>query len=613
MKFFLLLTFLILYISPVFLKADEVLNLEPWNDIAWKRLLHYSSSKSRIVSKDFFLSPNGNNDLKAEFLENYNAIINNKTDQTNIPIACKFPARALYIQQILNKQGRELKLPDCYRFEKWAKAIDAKSITLIFPSSFLNNPASMFGHTLLRLDTPNQNETTRMLSYSVNFAAHTQGENALIYAFKGIFGGYYGFFSVAPYYEKLKKYSDLESRDIWEYELNFTDEEVKLLVAHLWELREIPFYYYYFDENCSYHLLALFEAIRPSLKLTEKFFAKAIPVDTVKVLLKNNGLLNKTVYRPSNVSKIKTRIKSTEADLQKNSLTCLDKCDLSAYQENERAKIIDLAYDYLDYQRLKKKGDVSIEEKRQLGLLAERSKLNVKDQIVTDTVLNPKIDPAISHGTNRVSFYYGQRNNANFYDLEFRPAYHDLLDSLSGYQKGAGIDFLDFGLRVREDDDLILQKFKLLNIDSLSGRDLFFKPLSWHFETGFVRREFDDSDIEKLQYQTSIAFGMSKELNSLLVSVLPKLNIAISEHYYDNVDLQPGITFNILRQADQGLSFNPSFDAFFETLGSNDFNFSYKVPVSYAITKDVAIRSEFERIYQESIDSIFRVGGNFYW
>src|SRR5262249_24351806 len=149
--------------------------------------------------------------------------------------------------------------PPCRALQKWYAALNPAGITVIFPTSFVNNPASTFGHTFLRIDQPGQTEETRPLPYTINYAAAVHGENALSYAVRGIFGGYDGFYSIAPYYKQITQYSDLENRDIWEYQLSHTDEEVRLLVLHLWEIKDIPFSYFYFDENCAYHIAALLD------------------------------------------------------------------------------------------------------------------------------------------------------------------------------------------------------------------------------------------------------------------------------------------------------------------------------------------------------------------
>ena len=97
-------------------------------------------------------------------------------------------------------------------------------------------------------------------------AADTHEQRGVNYAFKGLFGGYQGRFSIAPYYVAVKTYGDIENRDIWEYGLNLTQEETSQMLRHVWEMRSAWFDYYFLDENCSYHLLSLLETARPGLR-----------------------------------------------------------------------------------------------------------------------------------------------------------------------------------------------------------------------------------------------------------------------------------------------------------------------------------------------------------
>jgi hypothetical protein len=79
-----------------------------------------------------------------------------------------------------------------------------------------------------------------------------------LYAIKGLFGFYRGYYSILPYYAKIQEYRDVSDRDIWEYPLNLEYEEVIKLLMHIYELNAIYSDYYFFDENCSYFLPALF-------------------------------------------------------------------------------------------------------------------------------------------------------------------------------------------------------------------------------------------------------------------------------------------------------------------------------------------------------------------
>src|SRR5205085_2119317 len=90
-----------------------------------------------------------------------------------------------------------------------------------------------------------------LLDYGVDYSATADTSNPVLYAFKGIFGFFPGTFHIFPYYYKVREYNDYESRDLWEYDLSLTPQQVTMLVAHLYELGATYFDYYYIDENCS--------------------------------------------------------------------------------------------------------------------------------------------------------------------------------------------------------------------------------------------------------------------------------------------------------------------------------------------------------------------------
>lgn len=76
--------------------------------------------------------------------------------------------------------------------------LDVASVTVVFASAYLDNPASLFGHTLLRLDQRDQTERTRLLAHAINYAADDSNNHPLLYAFDGIAGGFQGRFEVQP-------------------------------------------------------------------------------------------------------------------------------------------------------------------------------------------------------------------------------------------------------------------------------------------------------------------------------------------------------------------------------------------------------------------------------
>ncbi len=274
------------------------------NEREWHLLLHYRANlfggyTSEQDDPGFFLSPDGKTDPQAELdatlRQFFSAELIGRSKQ---PAQCAFVARYAWLQERLGFDPAQLPPMPCERFERWIEEFHARSITLVFPSAFMNNPASMFGHTLLRVDQEGQTPHTRILAYTINFAADVPKDEGLAYPIRGIFGGYSGYFSTIPYYLKVQEYRDIENRDIWEYRLNFDGPQIRRLLMHAWELGNASFDYFFFKENCSYHLLSLLEFADPSLRLTEKFRFWTIPADTVRLLADQPGLVTDIRFSP---------------------------------------------------------------------------------------------------------------------------------------------------------------------------------------------------------------------------------------------------------------------------------------------------------------------------
>ena len=208
----------------------------------WHVLLHYRKNvfggyTSEADDPGFFLSPDGKTDPQAELTATLVKLFSPElVGRSRQPAQCAFIARYTWLKDVLSiDDGRLPPLP-CERFHNWYHELNPQSITLVFPSAYMNNPSSMFGHTLLRIDQKGQTEQTRILAYTINYAADVPRDEGVSFAVKGIFGGYKGYFSTVPYYLKVREYRDIENRDIWEYRLNLTDDQVRRMLMHAWEL-----------------------------------------------------------------------------------------------------------------------------------------------------------------------------------------------------------------------------------------------------------------------------------------------------------------------------------------------------------------------------------------
>ena len=416
------------------------------NDPYWHKLLHYEANLlgsgyiSKVDSTEFFNAADGKVDPKAELLatlESFFPLANVKREEIQQPLQCAFIARFQWLKQKLQFDARRLASLPCPEYEEWISIIAPNGVTLIFPSAYMNNPSSMFGHTLLRIDRGGQNETSQLVSYSINYAARTDESSGLAFAYKGLFGKYPGYFSVLPYYEKVNEYNDLENRDIWEYTLNFTQTEVLRMLRHAWELDDIHFEYYFVDENCSYQLLSLLQLARPGFQFTSEFTLWATPVDTLRAVLDEQNLLESVEYRPSAQTRIAHQssfLTGTETDLVLDLVYGRrqpDDSDISAYSPQRQALMLELAFDYLQFLHNERELGRDQVAQRSIGLLKMRSGVDTTSP--AGKVPDPKYRPDQGHETSRLALVRGRLEDTNYTELSLRPTYHDLLDDRRGF------------------------------------------------------------------------------------------------------------------------------------------------------------------------------------
>jgi hypothetical protein len=286
----------------------------------WQVLLHYRSNAlgdgltSDADDPRFFLAPAGKTDPAAELAATLAAFFSSAPVGANPqPAQCAFVARYAWLRQELGFDPRRLPEHSCEAYSRWKAELDAETATFVFTSAYLNNPASLFGHTLLRLDRRGEPASTQLLAYAVSYAADDSGSTGLMYGIKGIAGGFTGYFELQSYDRLVRTYSDIENRDIWEYRLNLTPGQMARLVAHLWELREVRFDYYFFSENCAWQLLTLLEVADPSRVLSDRFALWVAPPDVLRLINAEAGLVGSVTPRPARGSAIRRRYAALDA------------------------------------------------------------------------------------------------------------------------------------------------------------------------------------------------------------------------------------------------------------------------------------------------------------
>lgn len=570
-------------------------------DPEWHALLHYRPNRlfpgitSEADHPQFFISPTGKTDPQAELEATLAAFFSDvqETDTQQHP-QCAFVARYHWLKRRLGFDAQRLPERECRRYQAWRSTLNPGKVTLVFPAAYVNNPSSMFGHTLLRVDAKDQAERADLLAYAVNYAAQTDEQNGAVFAVRAMIGSYPGAFTMTPYYVKVKEYSDIEHRDLWEYELTFTPEEIDRMLMHVWELGPIHFDYYFFDENCSYHLLSLFEIARPGLTLSHQFHGWVIPSDTVRAVADQPGLVAKVTYRPAASAQLRQRLQEMSGEEQRLAKAVsegrlgIDAPELQSRPPGSRARVLEAAYEHVRYEYTKGRREQAGSAKLSHELLLARSRIAAASQM---PALSVPPRPDQGHETIRAALALGSEDDRRFEELKLRPAYHDLLDRDDGYSAGAQINFFDVTLRrYRDNNHLRLEELSLIDIVSLAPRDAFFRPLSWKVGTGLRRQRLRDDDTA-LAYTLNGGAGWAKApVRNLLVYGFLDAGLDASRHLDAGYDLGAGASAGIFWRPRPNWKVHAWARSLTYFLGDEHKLQQVAIEQSYALTANNALR-----------------------
>ncbi len=570
----------------------------------WHILLHYQTKNDGFISEvddpDFFNAKNGKTNPQTELAATLQAFFITKQPDNQHP-QCKFIARYQWLKQQLNFDTKRLPNQPCPKFNAWLEQLQPAGLTLIFPTAYLNNPSSAFGHTLLRIDQIGQTKATRLLAQALNYSAKTDESNSFMFAIKGIIGGYSGQFSMSSYYKKVTEYGDMENRDIWEYQLDFSLPEIHRMLRHIWELDKIKFDYFFFDENCSYHLLSLLEVARPSLDLRNELWAWVIPGETVRII-NHAKLVKNKIFRPASTTKLRHRLQLLSAK-QKDwilKLPAIEFNELNSMNSVQQAETLETAYDYLYHQHKSANNRQSAPLLRKL--LVKRSKL---PDINTEPLTQP-LSPEQGHANFRIGLGIGYDGKRNYRSLSLRPAYHDLLDPKAGYITGTQINFLNLALHNYE-QNIKLESLQLIDIISISPYDSFFKSWSWKLNTGWKQRDLNQ---QTLVYNFSGGRGISyKPTRNSLVYWLLEANLDIDKSWQHAVGLGSNIGLFIDVKPNWRLLIQATNLWF---VSGKQYNLNiYNLSQRITLNRNNAIQFQFK--YHDVSNPISQVALNWYW
>ena len=438
----------------------------------WHKLLFYEENafslygvKSAVHSEHFFLSDSGRFSPQSELEATVKAFFLPAPENTNEHAQCKFRGRFEWLSRKLDFASVGFEKVNCSDFDEWSLNGQTESISIVFATGYLGNPASYYGHTLLKLNARGRNRATELEDVTVNYGAIVpEGEGPIPYIFKGLFGGYDAGFSHIQYYFHNHNYGENELRDLWEYELDFQQDELALILGHAWEVLSHKYTYYFTRKNCAYRMAEILQVVDGVELIPEKRYW-TVPQKIVQnaVASQHHGkpLVKDVIYHPSRQSRLYKRfslLSSSEKKLVKKivfDVELLDDSQFNALGMEKKQKILDVLLDYFQYIGDAGKLDKDLANLQYRKVLAKRYRLppgNASIDFSTEKSPHKGRNPSMVslNAVDNSALGAGAV-------ITFRPVYYDALDADYGHVENASlsmgkakVQLFDGAVRLRE-------------------------------------------------------------------------------------------------------------------------------------------------------------------
>ncbi|WP_230656203.1 lipoprotein N-acyltransferase Lnb domain-containing protein [Psychrobacter sp. I-STPA10] len=486
------------------------------NHRQWQHLLFYKNHQPEVISADFYLSA-----PTAQSRQNfspYQELIATLKNSTNPEVVCRFPARYFWLSHHLPKLS--IDLDACPQLPK-----TSEKMSVILVSSYLKNPASTFGHVLIKTHdhidvdsddnaasfatSEHQLSSNDLLNNSYNFGARIpENENGVMYAIKGLFGWYDAGFSESEFFKQDAVYSKTEQRDMWEYVLNLDEFNTQLLNYHLYEAKSARFDYYFIKQNCGYRSGELLELVS-DIKTTQRtspWYAPDFVFDQLVEYSDDKGepLIESVRYLPSEQTQLRQQFVQLEKPLQTVINDFIRHEDISVLETlnpEKQALALEFLISHRNYKLSQDDNEHDHAIKKQL--LSKRFMLPAGKRL-SNLALQDKPSPALSNKTSQAHVSLGTNDS----QLGVALFVKDPLNTYTDIDKR----FKAVQLSVRYDydkDKPEFDEFVFLDMQQIENmaQPLAGEPkMSWQLQTG-VKPDLFEPDKHSVYAQAGVGVG----------------------------------------------------------------------------------------------------------
>jgi len=508
----------------------------------WHALLHYKKTsvgfshnvESSVISPAFFLSEQGRTNPQEELVATIAAFYQSPTTDANEHPQCRFVARYQWLRRALDWNGINAPPPiRCELYEQWSQQGSVRSVSLVFATGYLSNPASLYGHMLVKFDTDPHGKMSGLLDPSMSYGAIVpRNENGLVYVVRGLLGGYDAGFSHDKFFQHYHGYAEQELRDLWEYKLALTPDEVNSLVAHSWELLHVRFTYYFLSDNCAYEVSELLRLVvdKPLLPDLPWAIPSSILTGLDKTTHHGKPLIADVRRIPSRQNRFyenHERLDATQRRIVRNYISGKALDQQNDYQQLEHtAKIAVLAtlFDYYEFQAATSSDKTPFLRKKQT-LLVERMKLPAGNPTAAQVQQGSPSQAPPHKGNGPLLVQISALSNQDLgagAEFRFRPAYYDMLSLQPGRFPYSSLSMLDARF-VSLDDKLFMRTLDIVSIESLNLSKTGLPGdggYAWKMRFGFEQQNLACIDCNVFQVEGGIGKALSISSQGALFALL---------------------------------------------------------------------------------------------
>ncbi len=435
------------------------------NKYSWHGILDFNKGKLESKNQNEYLSNvNGFNpkeELRLSIIE-YFKFLDGKTN-----FFCMYPSRAIFISNNIHEIP-QIDFSQCAKYNSWIENGSIESISFMYVTGYLKNPASFFGHTLLKFNRASDHGDQLLLEKSLNYGAETNNDAALPYVIKGLVGKYKASLQEESFFRLSAQYQEFQMRDIYEYELGLSDYQKNLILAYTFEMNSKNYDYYFLGDNCAYRInriLGIALEGEPMPKTPWK-----APVDLL-IKIQESGLVSEVKYHPSQTTRTVSAIEYLSEE-DKNTLYKVFNKNIDDVNNTDRLNTIDLklaAIEYLNYKKLKSfKGN----DKRSLELIDSLRKdillkINTIDNYQRKTIKAKSYPHEIVRPTLIRYKIHKNKGSSSGHSFRLRGANFEILDEDKSRTGNSEFVFLSPQITFF-DGDLFIDEITLFRVLSLN-------------------------------------------------------------------------------------------------------------------------------------------------